>query len=218
MGGREPSDVLVAALAGVLGGFVALWFLDFALVRTEWCTDKSVDCFREWVGATSGWVAAAFAGLTIFFLAAQMHEARKQTAFAIGDAMPTAEMIETDGEFAHVDLQVINWNRRAVVIENVTAAENTRIGGFKYRDVEREALRIMGEDSFDPIRLPGWIDQNAAPPSITIQVMLLHGQGAGKENWQVTRHRVGVDVLIRIVGDRHEHRRLRAESPDHQTV
>lgn len=61
-----------AALAGVL----AVVFWQAGLLRSA-CSPNEEHCFREWVGALSGWAAAVVAVPTILFLSRQVRDAQK---------------------------------------------------------------------------------------------------------------------------------------------
>lgn len=76
--GGWGSRLLAVGWGAFLGAFTFLAYTDFALfLNAEWCGDVDEHCFREWVSATSGWFAAAIAGVTISLLIKQINEASR---------------------------------------------------------------------------------------------------------------------------------------------
>lgn len=77
-------------------------------------------CFREWVGALSGWAATIAAALTIVFLHRQNAEQKKQTDFLLGDALPTIDVALDLDDPELLVTRIVNWNRRGLFIHELT--------------------------------------------------------------------------------------------------
>ena len=129
--GKFSVLVICVAAAG-MGILVAMWLLDFSLVRTNWCEGAENTCFREWVSATSGWVGAIAALATIFFLYSQIKEQQKQTSYAIGEAEPDF-MIELNfDDDALCKLRIINFSRHTIIVDKIIVKypEDIEVNGF----------------------------------------------------------------------------------------
>jgi len=212
-------DFIVLFCAGALGGFAFLAISDFAIVRADWCIAGEADCLREWIGALSGWAAAIAAGATIVYLAGQMRETRRQTAFQIGDAFPTAEL-ERTAHFGQVDVVITNWNRRTIEIIDILPIEGVRFGESEFFDPKLNSKRIA--DFGRPGQVPtsftigGWTDRNQPAPSVRVQVQMF-GPDEG-EIQGIFRIPVGARIKLRIIGAKYEHLELLAQKPDHLTI
>ena len=160
-------EVIVLVAAGLFGGFAFLAYSDYAIVRADWCSPSTVDCVREWIGALAGWAATVAGIATVIYLARQIAEMKRQTAFMIGDADPTVELrAHTANEVQDVEVSVTNWNRRALTLDRVDILTN--LG-----KVERPTFglplplkphqRIFVKD-FNTIFLPGWKNRSGEGP------------------------------------------------------
>lgn len=124
--GKESIFVTIICAAG-MGMFVALWLLDFAVVRISACEAIETRglCLRGWISALSGWAAAIgaliAAGLTIAKLREQITDQKRQTDFIIGDSLP---IVEWSQEPTHFRITIKNFNRHAtqlIAVENESA-------------------------------------------------------------------------------------------------
>ena len=136
--GKYSGLVTCVAAAG-MGMFVAMWLLDFSVVRSNWCLGAETQCFRDWVGALSGWIAAAgaliAALLTIRRLKDQITDQKMQTKHLMGDGLPILEFNKI-GDKAKITIK--NYNRRRLKLTsienkgdnkiNVKIPNNTTIG------------------------------------------------------------------------------------------
>lgn len=177
--GKYSSIVTSVAACGI-GMFVAMWLLDFMLVRTNWCAGVEASCFREWIGATSGWAGATAAGLTLLALYNQLLTQREQiedqkrvTAFALGEASP---MLTATVEGRRVVVSITNWNKRDVII---TSLETDFLWGVNSLDITvsgRAFRRALAPHPIEtgriyfikPIAIPGYLDRNIAPATADI--------------------------------------------------
>ncbi|MCG6115084.1 MAG: hypothetical protein MEQ84_07780 [Mesorhizobium sp.] len=166
LGGKGSTIVFYGAVA-LFGAFLAVWILDFALLRADWCVGAEVECARAWIAALSGWAAALGAGLTIVVLYRQLVEQRKQTAFLLGDARPTVDVLEADEELFALVFRIVNWNRRTILIKEIHSSQNPPL------TLRVEAVRVDREELHDslfeepifarPVRIPGWVDRSKSP-------------------------------------------------------
>lgn len=115
---------IVLAWGGFLGGFTFLFATDFAVLKADWCAGASPSCLRDWIGALSGWAAAAAAGLTISVLLRQAAAAieavdvsraeldlaretslRQLRAYVVVDKVPSVKLHEgMDNQYFEVGL------------------------------------------------------------------------------------------------------------------
>lgn len=128
--GRHSGLVTCIAAAG-FGTFVAIWLLDFAVVRADWCQGAEIACFREWVSALSGWAGACAAAVTLLVLYEQIADQRKQTSYAIGEAEPDF-LIERGETAERCTLRVVNYSRHNIVLDriDVVQPEGIVVSGF----------------------------------------------------------------------------------------
>lgn len=76
------SGLITCIAASGVGMFIAVWLLDFSIVRADWCKGVETDCLRQWMSATSGWAAAVVAVASILYLKKQIdvaHSNHKET-------------------------------------------------------------------------------------------------------------------------------------------
>ncbi|MEN5103806.1 hypothetical protein [Brucella anthropi] len=128
--GKYSGLVTCVAAAG-MGMFVAVVLLDYSVVRSDWCLGAETKCFREWIGALSGWAGAAAAAITLIVLYQQIEDQRKQTAYAIGEANPDF-LIERGDIDQRCNLRVVNYSRHNVVIDRIHVLEpqGIAVSGF----------------------------------------------------------------------------------------
>ncbi|ORE89760.1 hypothetical protein [Aurantimonas sp. 22II-16-19i] len=203
---------LIAAFG--FGGFVAMWILDYAVVRADWCPGAPSQCFREWVGALSGWAAAAGALLAAFLtlpeLRRQAAEARRQTDFVVGDATPEITAIAGLGAEESIALKITNWNRRAIKMETLKIRFTTnawKLHSFKYPADEaiggENYISYVPEDWFFRLFLDGWTDRSRSPPSVTVEIFLTmddpEEEDAGESYISVTYTTAGNPNSIREI-------------------
>jgi hypothetical protein len=82
------------------------------------CLPEEKNCLREWISASSGWVAGAVALIALGPVILQLRELKRQTVFAIGDERPEIE-IWTNNNHSVYRFRIVNWNRRAFLIQKV---------------------------------------------------------------------------------------------------
>lgn len=159
------------------------------LMLTEtFCTQADQSCIRDWVSAFSGWAAAALALAAALLalppLRMQVAEARKQSAFLLGDADASidlhASLAGLDGGL--VDVRITNWNRRSMEVREIKISVTEPgdfvarictidLGGIPFRAGEvhhADASRILKFKT--PIYVKGWENRSEAPCALIIDV------------------------------------------------
>ncbi|MGI8388041.1 hypothetical protein [Brucella anthropi] len=142
----------------------------FVLGRDGFCDDKTgLSCLRNWLSALSGWVAAIAAGVTLALtigpLREQAKQARRQTDFVVGEALPTFDAVEHLKKSEQLVCRIVNWNRSAVVVRIVQTVE--QVEGLVIIDqliVDRKPVPIdMVAFKVEPFVVKGWEDRNKPP-------------------------------------------------------
>lgn len=158
LGWRPPVIFALFAVAAVIA--YALW-----PSWQNYCPAKEelAECSRQWIGALSGWIAAAAAILAIGPLLGQLREQRRQTRFVLGDAEPTVD-IERRAPLS-LRVRIVNWNRRMLDIRAVKF--RTPAGDISARNVLRRT-ETMGYQpymaNFFGLKVHGWEDRAERPP------------------------------------------------------
>lgn len=211
-------EIIVAVLAGALGGFTFLSATDFALKEAAWCVTGEQHCLREWIAALSGWAAAVAAGVTILVLLGQLREARRQTEFIVGDAPPTVSVSDPLHTGASEAFQnriiVTNWNRNPVVLHRVTIDDEWGQELVEARVVENDTIRQnIRQAQFEQERLfiEGWTDRNVAPPQVTIFVVV--GNRARTDDSFAVREYARICVDLTVLEPEPNSRRIVISSP-----
>lgn len=118
---RDFMDRFAAPIAGVIMLFiVGITIWGFRPAADALCGGGS-NCFREWVSALSGWVAAVAAFITLTAIRHQIALQQRQIDFQLGDADPTMYARPTvDSAFQPILILTIeNWNRRPIRLDSV---------------------------------------------------------------------------------------------------
>ena len=180
--------------------------------------DQDEDWWQSWIGALSGWVAAAgalaAALLTLPHLKRQADEAKRQADFALGDSAPSFDVYAED--FVEVYFRVVNWNRRTLLIDQIKfdgiiAVEVRAVQISNKKEMWPWELGI--EPDNDPIfnsaiRVPGFEDRTKPPISCTIKARAFGGYGVGLIDAKFT-------VLGRLLGENHGTVELKANATIH---
>ncbi|WP_157866135.1 hypothetical protein [Mesorhizobium japonicum] len=206
----------------VLAGIVLLpSYFDFADV----CPAKSeaVVCLQTWVSALSGWAAFIGAVIAIPFVAAQVREARRQTEFIVGDAMPTANM--HDPRETRVDnaystrLKIVNWNRHPILIRSIQLMEPTNVELFGVEVEDHDAGRrhiLQQEHKRGRMYVPGWVDRSKMPTVAEFDLTFSTADPAliAIAQNDLVRCPITLKVEITIAGARHQTEALMVDRPD----
>ncbi|MBP1850540.1 hypothetical protein J2Z17_001977 [Rhizobium halophytocola] len=70
------------------------------------------------MSALGGWAAVTTALLTLVPVFLQLREMKRQTAFIVGDELPSVEIL-TNNDHAVYRFRIVNWNRRAFLINQI---------------------------------------------------------------------------------------------------
>ncbi|WSH65629.1 hypothetical protein U8Q05_03650 [Rhizobium ruizarguesonis] len=144
--------IMIVILLAVISGFEP--------ARTMFCKADEI-CLREWMSATSGWVAAVAAFVTLFALRRQITAQERQIDHQLGNIEPAMYVRCTVGEDHSPVAQVMvtNRNRRPFSIHYLEAYTPTsRIKLFP------RFLKIDGSDRFqDAFGLPGVVTNCLLP-------------------------------------------------------
>ncbi|MER9829189.1 hypothetical protein NKJ51_12480 [Mesorhizobium sp. M0134] len=209
--GDKDGYLALGIALGFMGALAAfVWINGVAELGYCGAGENYGACVREWIGASSGWAAAFAAGITIFALYYQIKEQRKQTEFVLGDAAPTVDVIGED--FTRSYIQIVNWNRRALLVDNIQPGPTTPLF-LTIEKVELNGAALASPGSLQgqflaPIRVPGWIDRSGSPPVARFQMRAF---SAGSV--QLPR-RIPADfeVSARVVGEEHKTLKLHASA------
>lgn len=176
------------------------------------------NCFREWLSALSGWVAAAgalFAAMwTVGPLRQQVREAQRQTDFLLGDAEPEFVLLRQQNQ-GEVVLRITNWNRRNVIVNRVRCVEPDDMEVSNVLDSEDENLETKRSKIRNKIayRIDGWHDRSKAPERRWL-VIVFSRNGQIDPTVATSRIGISVEVSYRIVGQIHERRSSIATAMD----
>ena len=171
---RQESPFVVVTLTFlVLAAFVFLMgfvpFIPGNICEATRCT------LQDWLAATSGWAGFVAAVVASAFVFGQLSEQRKQTAFLLGDSVPTMTLAQPAQAGIAISFQFLNWNRRPVSLHKVKiypekggpACPNPVL--VKYRSISSESSNwkdapLDGDGKFTPgMGLLGWINRQSAP-------------------------------------------------------
>lgn len=180
MGKISSATFWTVIVAALFGGFIATVVIHF--YHQSWLLCQGPNCFRDWLGATSGWVAAFVAGLvawrTLAKLSEQVDDAKRQTAAITGTEPPAVQIVSTS--IRQIELRIVNWNRRPYRIRAVFTHMNptfvTKIDG-KSVDAQMGPGWVR---LHRPIVISGYENRNDIPPATTIVIRVLSPTGGGK--------------------------------------
>lgn len=171
--------VLIAA--GIIAAVFLFYRAGFVLGRDGFCDDKSgLNCLRNWLSALSGWVAAVAAGVTLALtigpLREQAKQARRQTDFVVGDALPTFDAVEHLKKSEQLVCRIVNWNRSAIVVRIVQTVEQADglviIDKLVIDGVTSEIDLITFK--VEPFVIKGWEDRNQPPHHAEVRFIAYH--------------------------------------------
>lgn len=183
------SGLVTCIVAAGMGMFVAVWLLDFTLIRTEWCNGSETVCVRDWLSALSGWIAAIgaliAAVITVPYLKRQAKEAKRQTDFALGDSAPTFDVYAED--FLYVYFRIVNWNRRTLLLDQITSQGLSLVEVITVNLTKRGDINLSNidlPDNHEPIfntaiRITGFENRSAPPFACTIKARVFNLAGIG---------------------------------------
>ncbi|KAB2716967.1 hypothetical protein [Brucella intermedia] len=204
-----------AILLGLAGGVLAVLVIEILLMfqRDGVCSldDKTgTVCFREWIGALSGWAGAVAAAFTLIVLFQQIKDQRKQTAYAIGEAEPDF-LIERRSHESRCTLKVVNFSRHNIVVDEINILSPTAIKITKMI-VERQPLSIA-----EPrVLIKGNINRKASPPIREIVVEV--GDILLGNSVNIMDHPLELEISYRKIGQNHTRHSTTASALNKFTV
>ncbi|WP_105436389.1 hypothetical protein [Neorhizobium tomejilense] len=159
-------------------GFIATGATLFAFRYLPWCGGDGCTV-QSWMGALSGWVAAAAAFITLRVLLEQVRSQTRQIQFMLGENPPRAEHWKSSS-FGAV-IRITNWNRTKFIINAVRIESDVPIVLEGLHTRKREELSYHGifSENFTVdsdgklsriILIPGWENQNQDPPEIFLVI------------------------------------------------
>jgi len=213
-------------LAAFAGGAAFLGLTHFAVLHADWCPVEQlgrVECLRNWIGALSGWDAAFAAGVTVFVLVGQMAQARRQSDWMVGDAIPTASLFDPRetriGNAFSNRLNIVNWNRHPIFIRTIRLVAPTGIELLSCEVEDHDPARrnaLEAEYARGSMYVPGWVDRSVKPTvaefNLTFRTNVAAAVAAAQNN--LVRARVELALEIVIVGDEHTTVSLAVARPD----
>lgn len=179
-----------------------LWFV-LASRESLFCDveETGLVCVREWFSATSGYVAAIFAAITIGFLYRQNAEQKKQTDFLLGNAPPTIDAIRHQKNSASVVIRVVNWNRRPILVSHLSLIGGPSLAKIHLGEVtlfSREGsgslvARELEDGTISPaVAMHGWKNRSNAPCEVRIDILAVQNDESYLLNWSGVTVEVGV--------------------------
>ncbi|MER8752336.1 hypothetical protein NKH57_24250 [Mesorhizobium sp. M1050] len=219
---KETATVLFYFSVILLGAAILLPY-NFDFVDICPAADQTVTCVQTWVSALSGWAAFLGALLAIPFLAAQVREARRQTEFIVGDALPTASMHDpretrVNNAFSS-RLQIVNWNRHPILIRSIALISPLTVNLFHVEVEDHDAGRkniLQQEYRRGRMFVPGWVDRNKTPIIAEFDLTFETGDPAAvaiAEN-NLIRVPIFLKVDVVIAGPSHKSLTLLVDRPD----
>jgi hypothetical protein len=151
--------------------------LKIYLCNPESCT------LQDWLSASAGWVGFIAAAIGAYFIFHQLSEQRKQTAFILGDGLPSLDIKLAATSSRSGTFVVTNWNRRNVGLGAIrfkfgeSCPQPTQFyynhpsasAQTKYSKIDDKGFIV------DPPPLTGWINRQDAPDQITFHVEFAEG-------------------------------------------
>lgn len=183
----------------------------FTLGRDGFCPSQvGTGCLRDWLGATSGWIAALAAAITLLLtlgpLREQAKHARRQTDFMLGDADPTFDAIQHLKKSDELVTRIVNWNRSAAVVRLVRTVENTDALviieklTIDNQDIDTEIISF----SVEPFVIKGWEDRGSRPHFAEVRFVAYDSEESAGLNRRLNWSRVPKVVAeVQILGAKH---------------
>lgn len=230
----HPSTAIAAVAAGLFSAILVVVFAYVTHGPIEWCGPAETNCVRDWISALSGWAAFIGAAMAVPYLAAQVREARRQTEFIVGDALPTVTLEENVGSTDvltafSVVLNVVNWNRHPLFVQDIRTidadAKILRIGPTKEdRKAESFNAAILEVDIDEKrVYVPGWENRALPPLSQRLALTIGNVRKPGvtilvEPDTFLLRRSVSIEVDIRLMDAKHSFHTLVATMPDAMTL
>jgi len=166
-------------------------------------------------------VAAAAAFTTISYLARQASEARRQTEFIVGEALPSASIVDTpagernSGSFNRIF--ITNWNRNPIAITRIEHDRDTAADSLVLEPAAPCFVIHLDNErlSKHPLPIAGWVNRTEPPPVQGVDILsLFPASKLVREGNVELRRYAGYNIYITIAGERHTNVVLHVSRPD----
>lgn len=204
---------VTSAMALAVFVFVMRFLPDFVAWQ-GWLLCGPDDCnLQSWLGALSGWFGGFAALVTILFIMRQLQEQRRQTDFALGDALPTMDAIEHLEDGAELVVRIVNWNRRAMVVRHLNVDDqSTAIMPNRLTiDGARKPIDTIAF-AIEPFIIPGWEDRSKGPSHAEIRLAAVIEVEKGLNIAASWRDLPRIMAGIQMLGDAHRVVLLKADT------
>jgi len=216
MGDKRFYVPVLTAIA--FGMFILLMrFLPELAAWPGWALCGGGNCtVQGWLGALSGWVAAAAAIVTLVVLVRQVEAQNRQIKFLLGENPPSAEHWSS-GKYSTV-VRITNWNRTKFVINAILVEApidiavrsiDTRTRDLLlYHPIMRNGLSVRADGTLSRhITIEGWENQNEEPREVFLDLTFANGSPLDNRMASVrfvghlsgrTRQKIDVSVSIPV--------------------
>lgn len=206
--------VTITSAVALLSFVFFMRFLPDFVSWQGWMLCAEPNCnVQGWLGSLSGWFGAIAAFITIQFIMHQLREQKRQTDFAIGDAMPTMDAIEHLQNSAELVVRIVNWNRRGLVVRFIKV-DDPNISIMPNRLVvngERKPVEIISY-AIEPFTIPGWEDRSGGPSHAEIRLAAVTGEDTFLNLARSWHDIPQIIAGIQILGDSHKVAELKADT------
>lgn len=197
-----------AAVGGAIFGGLAV----LTITSKDWLVasirhNATWEIARDWIGALSGWAAFFAAAASLPYLVGQWLEAKRQTAFIVGDCDPDF-IIYRNRQRGETYLTVRNWNRRRVMVGKIAilgmaGIEIENVVDRQNSSKSWKSMKAAGESG--EFKVDGWIDRNSKPPDRSFIINLVQGGKPVRDHGSKFKF----TIAYRIIGQEHERRSTR---------
>ena len=141
--------------------------------------DVSRCTVQDWLSSTAGWAGFIAAGAGAWLVFGQLAEQRRQTAFLLGDGIPSIDTVRPATSNESARFRLTNWNRRTIVIYSFQIVGDPKLPApvkVKFytsesdAGLEEEEINNDGVIDFSPA-LYGWINRGEAPPHLDFELL-----------------------------------------------
>lgn len=190
--------------------------------------EDTVTCAREWLGVMADWgallgsvAAAYFVYKTIAKMNEQIVEAKRQTAFTIGDQQPSLELM-ANGALDAGNFEIVNWNRRPFYIVSLNWTCDLPVLFMQEVELQTATRQLvqLREDGMVLGRfvIPGWKDRNSPPPEVHAKNFVTLGAGIDEEDPEIGMVPMTLQIVGYLSGEQRELVTLTAMRPVGQVV
>ncbi|NTF07158.1 hypothetical protein G6L37_13475 [Agrobacterium rubi] len=197
--------VVIASASALIAFVFIMRFLPDFVVWRGWELCRSDCSVIDWIGAVSGLLGTLIAAVAAYFLLRQLDAQQVQTAFAVGDALPTMDAIEHLNNSTQLVVRIVNWNRRAIVVRSVaTGNSNVLLIPDKLSiDETRKALEPISF-SVPSFAIKGWEDRAGKPSHAEIRFSAMEADGTELSFMDDWKKVASISAKLEILGGSHK--------------